>query len=180
MDRNTVIGFILIFAIIFGFNWLNRPSEEQLAEQQRMRDSIAAVNEQARIEALEMAKEEEETLKREFSKDADSTQLIARYGEFAYVAVGEEAYTTVETDLLRLVFTNKGGRLYSAELKDYKRYNEEPLYLFNGDESMMDFTLMTRNNRVLNTRNLFFVTSVETTADSIQVVTMSLPVGDNS
>ena len=180
MDRNTVIGFILIFAIIFGFNWLNRPSEEQLAEQQRMRDSIAAVNEQARLEALEMAKEEEETLKREFSKDADSTQLLARYGEFAYVAVGEEAYTTVETDLLRLVFTNKGGRLYSAELKDYKRYNEEPLYLFNGDESMMDFTLMTRNNRVLNTRNLFFVTSVETTADSIQVVTMSLPVGDNS
>ena len=180
MDKNTIIGFILIFAIILGFNWLNRPSEEQLAEQQRMRDSIAVVNETARLEAIEMAKQEEEEVKRNFAQDADSAQLIARYGDFAAVSVGEEEFYTVETDLLRLVFTNKGGRLYSAELKDYKRYNEEPLILFQGDESMMDFTLQTVNNRVLNTRNLYFVANIETTADSIQIVTMSLPVGESS
>ena len=44
----------------------------------------------------------------------------------------------------------------------------------------MDFTLQKVNNQVLNTRNLYFVTNVETTADSIQIVTMSLPVGESS
>ena len=58
MDKNTVIGFILIFVMIFGFNWLNRPSEEQVAEQQRMSETIAAVHEAARIEDIEMAAKE--------------------------------------------------------------------------------------------------------------------------
>ena len=180
MDKNTVIGFILIFVMIFGFNWLNRPSEEQLAEQQRMRDSIAAVNEAARIEAIEMAAKEEERLKQDFADDTDSTQLIARYGEFAYVATGQEEFYTVETELLKLVFTNKGGRIYSAELKDYKTYDQKPLILFEGDESTLDFTLQTVNNRVLNTSSLYFVTDVFTAEDSTVIVTMTLPVGENS
>src|SRR5690554_1708388 len=41
MDKNTVIGLLLITAIIIGFTIYNRPSQEQIAEQQRLRDSIA-------------------------------------------------------------------------------------------------------------------------------------------
>jgi YidC/Oxa1 family membrane protein insertase len=48
MDKNTIIGLVLIVAIIFGFQWLNKPSEEQLAEQKRYNDSVrmAQVEEQ--------------------------------------------------------------------------------------------------------------------------------------
>ena len=47
MDKNTVIGLVLIMAVIFGFSWLNQPSKEELARRQHVRDSIAAANESA-------------------------------------------------------------------------------------------------------------------------------------
>ena len=46
MDKNTWIGFALIAAIIVGFSFLNRPSEEELAERKRVQDSIALVQAQ--------------------------------------------------------------------------------------------------------------------------------------
>jgi hypothetical protein len=42
MDKNTIIGFILIFAIVIGFTQLNKPSQKELAAQ-RHNDSIALV-----------------------------------------------------------------------------------------------------------------------------------------
>ncbi len=52
MDKNTVIGFLLIGAIIVAFTFLNRPTQEQLAQQQRMRDSLQQVERQkAALEA---------------------------------------------------------------------------------------------------------------------------------
>ncbi len=52
MDRNTVLGVALIFTILIGFSYFNRPSEEQIAAAKQKRDSI----EQVRIEILEAAK----------------------------------------------------------------------------------------------------------------------------
>ena len=46
MDKNTVIGLLLITAIIIGFTIYNRPNQEQMAEQLRLRDSIALVETQ--------------------------------------------------------------------------------------------------------------------------------------
>ena len=43
MDKNTLIGMLLMGLVIFGFMWLQRPSEAELAERQRQLDSIAAV-----------------------------------------------------------------------------------------------------------------------------------------
>ena len=102
------------------------------------------------------------------------------YGDFAYVSVGTDSFVTVESELLKLVFASRGGRLYSAELKDYKTWDKKPLILFEGDESMMDFTLLTNNNRVLQTKNLFFQPSVVLDADGNQVVTMRLPMDEDS
>ena len=43
MDKNTLIGMLLMGVVIFGFMWLNQPSEAELAERQRQIDSIAVV-----------------------------------------------------------------------------------------------------------------------------------------
>ena len=43
MDKNTLIGMLLMGVVIFGFMWLNQPSEAEMAERQRQLDSIAAV-----------------------------------------------------------------------------------------------------------------------------------------
>ena len=50
MDKNTIIGFALILAILVGFSWWTKPSEEELAKQQAYNDSIAAVQAQKAME----------------------------------------------------------------------------------------------------------------------------------
>ena len=45
MDKNTIIGFVLIAAVLIGFSWWSKPSEEEIA-QQRIQDSITAVAKQ--------------------------------------------------------------------------------------------------------------------------------------
>ena len=43
MDKNTIIGFLLIGVVIFAFSWINRPTPEQLEAQRKYNDSIQAV-----------------------------------------------------------------------------------------------------------------------------------------
>ena len=51
MDKNTIIGFVLIGIVLFGFSWLNRPTPEQIEAQRRYQDSIAQI-EQAKQAAI--------------------------------------------------------------------------------------------------------------------------------
>ena len=154
MDKNTVIGLVLIFAIIVGFSWLNRPNEEQIEAQKRYRDSIQKV---------ELAKAQQAALLEELQQQKANTDTLVNaevakqfFGNFSESAVGEEQFVTVENDLLKLVFTTKGGRIYSAELKEYKTHDSLPLVLFDKDESVLDFTFLSSNNRVLHTKDFYF------------------------
>lgn len=166
MDKNTVIGLVLIFAIIVGFSWLNRPSEEQIAAQQRYRDSIQKVElEKAQQAALvEALKQQERT---DTVVDADMAKKA--FGAFAASAVGSEQFVELENDLLKLVFTTKGGRVYSAELKEYKTHDSLPLVLFDNDESALDFTFLSSNNRVLHTNNFYFEPQITTSEKGKQL-----------
>ncbi|MDR1592096.1 MAG: membrane protein insertase YidC [Prevotellaceae bacterium] len=155
MDKNTLLGILLIVAIIFGFSYLNRPSEEQIAAQ-RARDSIAAVA-VAQARALAAVDTSAVAVATPDVSENDSVRLTAQYAQFAAVATGTSEKITLENNRLKLVFNTEGGGLYSAQLKDYTTYDSLPLLLFEGqDENLVDFTLHTANNRVLNTSKLFF------------------------
>ena len=71
MDKNTIIGLVIIFLILIGFSYLNRPSEEQRREMMR-RDSIARVEQQQR--ALEAQRLQEERENTEHSATGTSTR----------------------------------------------------------------------------------------------------------
>ena len=43
MDKNTIIGFLLIGVVLIVFTWLNQPTPEQIEAQRRMQDSIARI-----------------------------------------------------------------------------------------------------------------------------------------
>lgn len=159
MDRNTIIGFILIFVVFLGFSYLNRPTPEQLEAQKHYQDSIAQTlidlaNEQQRAEYLR----DQGSLSPEVAENDSVRQsrMYAKYGDFAGSANGEEELTTLENGLMKLQFSNKGGRIYSVELKNFKDYERNPLVIFEGKESDFNVTLITTNNRVINTRELFF------------------------
>ncbi len=163
MDKNTWIGFLLIAGIIVGFSMLNRPSKEELAERQRLNDSTAPArqmeHEAAQLSAAISEEVESQKSKAE-SSEAENLQerLQATYGDFAVAAQGTEDFQTLENERVRLTFSTRGGRLYRAELKDYKAYGDtvNDLRLFTGDESGLAFTLITANNRIISTQNLYF------------------------
>ena len=165
MDKNTWIGFLLIASIIVGFSMLNRPTKEQMAERQRLNDSIAYARQMeweasqlsAQISAADSAQASASS--EENSPEALAERLQATYGDLAVSAKGNEDFVTLENERVRLTFTTRGGRLYRAELKEYKAYGDSvnDLRLFSGDESNLAFTLITANNRIISTQNLYFV-----------------------
>ncbi len=174
MDKNTWIGFLLIAGIIVGFSFLQRPSKEQLAERQRQYDSIALVRQaqaEAQLIADQLAAAEQAKADSAFQAeraDLMQQQVQATYGNFAPSAQGEDKTVVLENNKLRLNIAYQGGRIRQAELKEYKAYNDSLhfLSLFRDDESQLSFTLVTANNRVLATRNLFFEPA-ETTSNSV-------------
>ncbi|GHV56127.1 membrane protein insertase YidC [Bacteroidia bacterium] len=161
MDRNTIIGFVLILLVLVGFSYLNRPSQEQIEAQRRYQDSIAMVQHQQQVEEMAnavVAEQQATTIlnNEEIPDSVKQTRLRDMYGSFSASAQGTEEFITLENDWMEIKLTTKGGRIYSVRLKEYTNYLEEPLYLFDGDESNFEMTFITANNRVLTTRDFYF------------------------
>ncbi len=179
MDKNSWIGLGLIAVILIGFSYFNKPSKAELERRQHYRDSVALVQQQklAEEEALAALRQLEDSAAAvSVSVEELEAQVVAQYGAFAPASKGAGQLHVIENEVLRLTFQEKGGTLYSAELKEYKTYGDSvnPLCLFRGTESELGYTLVTGNNRILNTKNLYFeMQPVE--EDSLgQVVTMRL------
>ena len=163
MDKNTWIGFLLIAGIIVGFSMLNRPSKEQLAERQRVQDSInlarmAAAEAQRISDSLQFVAGTNQVQKEEVSAETKQERIKAAYGSFAPAAQGEENFVTLANEHLRLTLSTLGGVIERAELLDYHASGDSinPLCLFRGDEASFGLTLITANNRILQTSNLYF------------------------
>ena len=161
MDKNTIIGFTLIILVLIGFSYLNRPTQEQIEAQRRYNDSIARIR-QAQIDEQQSAIFQQQTDEAKML-EAESDSLkqarsVAKFGDFAGASQGSEEFITLENDLLILKITTKGGRVHSAQLKNYTDYQKNPLILFKDDDARFSITLVTSNNRVVETSDLFFET----------------------
>ena len=158
IDKNQIIGIVLIGLIMVGFYHYTKPSEEKMAEYQRQRDSIAAVQQEMAAEAAAnpMATKAISAKQIAFS---DSTNRDNQYGEFADYATGKEEFYTLENEQLKVVLSNKGAKVYSVELKEYKTYDKQPLVLFEGQENTFDFHFFSNSNRQISTESLYFATA---------------------
>ena len=181
MDKNTWIGFALIAAIIVGFSFLNRPSQEELAERKRVQDSIALVQ-AAEWEAKQKSAQIAEQLQVAQNANTPTPELLAEqianlYGPFAPATQGKEGFVTLENSKIKIAIDRRGGRIAKAELKEYKAYGDSvnPLCLFQNDESSLSFTLLTNTTRILATRDLYFSEVSQTTdAEGSTILTMRL------
>ena len=144
MDKNTLVGFVLIGAVLVGFSIWNRPSQEEMERARHYQDSIQAVEQQkaAKLEAEAAAQKQQALV-------LDSTSLFFGANQ------GTEQFTTLENNLVKVTFSNKGGRVVSATLKEYKDQQGNPLVLFNEEESAMNFAFEGKNENIL-TEDLFF------------------------
>jgi YidC/Oxa1 family membrane protein insertase len=170
MDKNTILGFALIALIFIGYMQLTKPNEKELAANKRYNDSIALV-EQNKVE--QAIKSSNQAVIKDTLAANDTTSIkktLDALGDFSASAQGVEKFYTLENELVKVTLSNKGGRIYSVQLKKYSKRDSlnknHPLILFDATESNMGFTFVTNNNRVVNSSGLFFEPVSEIINDS--------------
>jgi YidC/Oxa1 family membrane protein insertase len=174
MDRNSIIGLVLIFLILIGFAWYNQPSEAELQTLKHQQDSIALVNRSAdsTIKVMAAKRVMQDSAK---ANTFDTAAAQQTYGTFASFSKGEESFTTLENEELKLTFVNKGGRIYSVELKKQKRFDKTPLILFTGDKNEFNYSFATADGKTIQTKDLYF-TPVK--ADDGKSIAMQVKLAD--
>ena len=81
---------------------------------------------------------------------------VKQLGPFSGATTGSNDFITLENNKLALKIALKGGKVYSARLKDYKTFDLKPLVLFNGDSTVFGFNFFTVDNKPIQTNNLYF------------------------
>jgi YidC/Oxa1 family membrane protein insertase len=165
MDRNSVIGFILLGVLLVGYIIFNQKQQVKSLREKARQDSIANLN-----------KPKTFTDTTGTAATPDSAQLVGEYGPFANAATGSEQNTILENELVKITFSNKGGQPETVQLKDFKNSEGDPLILVKGSFNRLSLQLPV-NNHTLNTADLFFAASpVQKQADGSQTITYRLTV----
>ena len=182
-DIKSIIGFVLIFAILLFMMWKNQPTPEELAEQEKEKQ------EQVEAEKKATAKPAEDTVvttAEDYSNNSanDSLQLVGlknKLGAFAYSASLPSAAdneTIVKTDVLDLKFSNKGGFLSGVMLNNFVDYDSVPIHLIKKGNQDFNITFPTADNRILNTKDLYFQPLVTMNGENT-VVSMKLKASES-
>ncbi|WP_228851027.1 membrane protein insertase YidC [Aegicerativicinus sediminis] len=173
-DLNSFIGFILIFGILVYMLYRNQPTPEELAEQEKQKQEQVEQEKQDTSANSQVANYRDST--NVVSDSLKLEQLKGQLGSFAYSASlpsANDKQTVVETDLLKLTFSNKGGYLSEVMLKKYHNYDSIPIYIIKDGNAEFNLTFGTTDNRTLNTANLYFQPEITNNGDNT-IVTMRL------
>lgn len=185
MDRNSIIGIVIIVLILVVFSIISKPSKEELEATRKRQDSIELVRKQlAEQKIAEQIVQQEavkpvETLQSTEDKAAD---VRDKFGSFADASVGENKFYTLENDKIKITVASQGGRIYSVQLKEYQTWDSMPLILFNGDNNYFGFNFFAQN-RNISTNELFFkpveASDLLYAKENAKTLTMRLDAGDN-
>lgn len=166
MDKKSILGILLIFGILVLFSVINQPSKEEVEKAKQVRDSIAQV-ELENATRLKFQEESLQTQKNEINEPL--TDIIPqgeilkerenKFGAFGKASIGEEQFYTVESNLYKIIFSNKGGRIYSVELKGYQTNDSLPVVLFDGPETLFGLNFFA-GNKIIQTDQLFFTPNI--------------------
>lgn len=168
MDRNTIIGFSLIFLILIGYYWWTAPTPEEKAREQAIRDSVAAAQAKPKAKPTADSGVGVATVKKADSVKADDSLVVARsVGGFARNINGNDKLIVLKNKSLTVGISTKGGSLSSVNLNKYKRSDGKQLNLIDKSSSSFGYELTTRNG-ILKT-NDFYWNIVEQTDSSARL-----------
>ena len=169
MNRDTVIGFVLIALVLIGFSWYNQPSAEQI-EAQRKEDSIAAVMKE-NAEKKQKAEKAAKKAQAEAAAMGDSTAL------FFSALNGNNQEIVLKNGKVELTFDTKGGAISKAVIKDFEdKDNKMDVTLFDGQTQKMNFMLAGKSENII-TQDMFFTPS--NVSDSTVTMTAQAANGGN-
>jgi YidC/Oxa1 family membrane protein insertase len=166
MDKKTIIGIVLIFAVMTAWMYMIQPSEEEKAEIKRKQDSVLALQQKANEKAEKattktLTKSEELQQKIAVAKSEDSTAVEAQkelddyFGVFSKAAMNPQRQLFVENDLLRVELNTLGGKIEQVYLSEYKTYHQDSVRFFTkgGNNYGLNLSL---GSRLLQTKDLNF------------------------
>ncbi|MGB2042540.1 MAG: membrane protein insertase YidC, partial [Flavobacteriaceae bacterium] len=170
LDTNSLIGFLLIGAILLYMLWQNQPTPEQLAAQEAQQEQIDK-NAEADLgtEAIDS------------NQNIALAQQKSQIGDFAYsleLPSAKDDFTTFENDLLALKINNKGGAISEVKLKTFVNYDSIPVFLVKEGTARFNLSFSTADNRTLNTSDLYFEPSYSTIGNNT-VLSMKLKVSED-
>ena len=180
-DFNTIIGFGLIFVIIVWmmYNGQKTTQNEKLEKAKATKDSIQKVKVEAPKQALAIA------LDTTVTDSVKIKEQQGKLGSFAYSATlpsAKDNFTTLENEFVKLKIANKGGYIVEATLKNFKKFEKNSgqlVELIKDNNASFNLQLQTRDNRVLNSKDLFFEPTLTKVGDS-QMLSMKLKASANA
>lgn len=153
MDKNSIIGFVLIGLILVGFTFFQSQQAKEAAIIQRQQDSIAAVNAliQYKADSLQIANQAIEPSAT--PKPVSAEKVYQDESLEAYSKMPGE-YVTLENEKLEVVFNTKGAQPYSVKVKDYVTYDSTALYLVQPGTASLEMAIYT--GEYINTKDFVF------------------------
>ena len=157
MDKNSLIGIVLILGILIGWSVWMTPSKEELAQQRHIQDSINRVNRERFVkDSISMAEANAlMTETRNPVKDESYAARYNQYGSFANAAAGENKTWTLENEILKVDFSSRGAYVKTVELKDYKTFDSLPLIGFDAETSRFNLEFIA-DGKGINSYDLYF------------------------
>jgi YidC/Oxa1 family membrane protein insertase len=165
MNKDTIIGFILIAAVLIGFSWWNQPSAEDI-EAARLQDSISAVVKEKAEKAQQQAAQKAQA-KADSAIVADTTAL------FHAAQNGTSQQVVLKNQKLELTLDTKGGVIKKAVIKGFKSIDQkDDVTLFDEQDQQLNFMLAGKQENIV-TQDLYFTPSEQTDTTVTMTATAS-------
>lgn len=170
IDKKTIIGLVLIFAVFGVWMYVSQPSEEERAKIKQKQDSAIAASMRAEQEAEKAERLSEDAEKKEqadikqLAREAEGNDSLAtearrilsnQFGAFSEAALNKEQHLTIENELLKADLTSLGANIEQVTLKEYKTYHKDSVRFFteNGNSYGLNLSI---GSKVLRTNELNF------------------------
>ena len=177
LDLNTIIGFVLIGAILLFMLWQQQPSADELASMDKAREEKLSNESSLNNETLIEMEDISQTL----DSSQDLEDFKSKVGNFAYamsLPSATSTFTTFENEVLSLKIDNKGGFISEVKLKDYVNHDSVPVFLIKDGSSQFNLNFVTTDNRTLNSSELYFQPNLIKSGDN-QILSMRLKVSES-
>lgn len=166
IDTSSLIGIGLLGALLFWF--MQTPKEKETKTEETTQQVVT--NQKATSHAAT-------------PNDSINTQLSQKYGVFAYgVAKAIPEDVVVKNDVFSVVFDSKGGYIKTLEINDQKRKtkdSEELVKIIADNNSALNLTFATQDNRIIQTKDVPFVPTVTKQGDK-QIVSMKMQASESA
>ncbi len=175
-DKNSIIGFGLIFVIVMWMMYNSQKTAQKEQADKAKQEQLQKQKKAATVPTKQIATTEIDST---VSDTARLQQLKGALGSFAYSSTlpsAKEGFTEISNNLMTLKIANKGGQIAEVSLKNFdkiKKNSGELVSLIKNNNANLNLELQTKDNRVLNTKELFFEPTLTKVGDN-QILSMKL------